>query len=199
MKAWKLILKIIAYSMLSLVFFLLLIIFLIYWAGGCGIQRYESQDKRIEREDIRKYKPLDIESIERKDSQDCSNSDESYDPSYSFHRHCIDKDPKNNTITPIDSNFIYKGMNNREYFPKVAVHIVNVKYGKNDKYCDATSKIIEKCKGKQCSPFKINNDLCGDPLVGPGKHIIVKYNCWTNEDNLYYFGNEYEDANIHCN
>lgn len=92
-----------------------------------------------------------------------------------------------------------KGLNRNENYTEAKIRIVNVKYGMNDKYCDATSKIKEMCEGKSCKPFTINNDLCGDPLVGPGKKIIIKYNCITDEDNYLYYGNENEVANIKCN
>jgi len=67
------------------------------------------------------------------------------------------------------------GMNQRQQ--SNTIKIIEAKYGKNNRNCDATGFVISQCDGKMKCQFTTTNAMCGDPLYGTKKEIIVKYTC----------------------
>lgn len=76
--------------------------------------------------------------------------------------------------------------------------IVEVAYGANDRYCDATNAFRDACENKATCSVVINNDLCGrDPAQGRQKDAYVRYRC--RGDELETVVREGDTANLSCN
>ena len=57
------------------------------------------------------------------------------------------------------------------------IKITDARYGRNSKYCDATGFARSSCDGKTRCQFTAANNICGDPISGVIKEILVRYSC----------------------
>lgn len=58
------------------------------------------------------------------------------------------------------------------------LNIIEVAYGADNRYCDATGAFIEECNGRRTCQVLINNRLCdSDPARGAKKDAYVRYSC----------------------
>ncbi|MDD5223979.1 MAG: lamin tail domain-containing protein [bacterium] len=57
------------------------------------------------------------------------------------------------------------------------INIISAVYGKNGYYCDQTNYFRSQCNGASSCSAATHNGICGDPLAGTYKAVIVRYTC----------------------
>jgi hypothetical protein len=58
------------------------------------------------------------------------------------------------------------------------MNILSAQYGIAGRYCDARPQVSAQCQGKEiCQMYVANHVLCGDPIPGREKEVIVDVQC----------------------
>ncbi|MEI6733089.1 MAG: hypothetical protein WCK94_03920 [Comamonadaceae bacterium] len=57
------------------------------------------------------------------------------------------------------------------------IRVLDAKYGFHGQVCDAHHAVEEIVGGRRHVDVRVNNDLCGDPVSGQVKRLIVVYRC----------------------
>lgn len=66
---------------------------------------------------------------------------------------------------------------NRYGYNRGNLQILDVEYGRDHRYCDATYAFERECDGRESCSVRVNNNLCGDPYKGKKKTAYIQYRC----------------------
>ncbi len=66
---------------------------------------------------------------------------------------------------------------NRYGYNRGLLQILEVEYGRDHRYCDATYAFERQCDGRESCSVRVNNNLCGDPYKGKKKTAYIEYRC----------------------
>jgi len=77
------------------------------------------------------------------------------------------------------------------------IHVIDAIYGKDNIYCNATNYFQQFCESNSSCDVLVGNEMCGDPIFGIVKEVIVTYQC-DNGTEVITQTDENESLTIKC-